>query len=153
MARLGTIAAHLRGTMATPHLAAPAATVETAPENDHVPLTTAQLDEFLERGCLILSASEVPPEAHARIYARCRALADDNPANGIFACVPELGAVFDSPTVAGALRSVLGENYLMHRHRHMHSSSGRDQVFHKDSHCAPLSPAPPAPPPITPPPH
>eukprot|EP01045_Picozoa_sp_COSAG04_P030628 COSAG04_NODE_5387_length_1634_cov_1.373290_1_plen_59_part_10 len=44
-------------------------------------LTDAQLEEFLERGCLILSASEVPAEVHERIYEQCKALADDNPSN------------------------------------------------------------------------
>ena len=113
-------------------------------------LTDDQLEEFLERGCLILSASEVPAEVHERIYEQCKALADDNPSNDIYERIPELQSVFESPTVAGALQSVLGDGYLMHRHRHMHSSSGRDQVFHKDSHCAPPAPCP-TPPHPTPP--
>ena len=46
----------------------------------------------------------------------------------------ELEEVFASSNVASALRSILGEDYAMHRHRHLHSSSENDQVFHADSH-------------------
>ena len=143
--RLGAIADHLHTTATTLHPCAARPPTQ---------LTDDQLEEFLERGCLILSASEVPAEVHERIYEQCKALADDNPSNDIYERIPELQSVFESPTVAGALQSVLGDGYLMHRHRHMHSSSGRDQVFHKDSHCAPAPPAPhPTPPHPTPPLH
>ena len=107
-ARLGVIANHMHPTAAL-----------HPPARPPTQLTDAQLEEFLERGCLILSASEVPADVHERIYEQCKALADDNPSNDIYERIPELQSVFESPTVAGALKSVLGDGYLMHRHRHM----------------------------------
>ena len=46
--------------------------------------------------------------------------------------MPELAEVFQGPTCVGALSSVLGPNYVMHAHRHMHDSSKQgDQKYHK----------------------
>jgi hypothetical protein len=54
--------------------------------------------------------------------------------NNIYPSMPELGAVMQSPTVRGALQSVLGRGYQMHACRAFHDSTGRDsdQGFHKD---------------------
>lgn len=56
--------------------------------------------------------------------------------NNILACVPLLEEVFSAPDVDGALRSLLGENYLIHPHRRPHQKDPREraQTLHKDSH-------------------
>jgi hypothetical protein len=97
-------------------------------------LSEAQLAEFMDSGCLVLPVTDLPAATHASINAKCKAVDAENPGNDILAAVPELAEVFSSPVVAGALTSVLGASYCMHRHRHLHSSGETDQVYHKDSH-------------------
>ena len=48
-------------------------------------------------------------------------------------CAPP-AQVFEDPTVAGALTSVLGEGYAMHGHRALHTTRDADQSWHKDSY-------------------
>ena len=49
--------------------------------------------------------------------------------------LPNATRVMQSPPVRGALRALLGDSYLMHAHRHMHTSrKATDQVWHKDSY-------------------
>ncbi|SVC86223.1 uncharacterized protein METZ01_LOCUS339077, partial [marine metagenome] len=45
-----------------------------------------------------------------------------NTGNGILDAVPMLGEVFDHPEVRGTLISLLGEDYVMNGHRHLHSN-------------------------------
>eukprot|EP01052_Picozoa_sp_SAG31_P005515 SAG31_NODE_243_length_19342_cov_12.906459_18_plen_496_part_00 len=100
-------------------------------------LSEAQMQQYLSSGCLVLTVADLPTAVHSNIARQCQniGISDTNMGNNILDCVPELQRVFNAPTVAGALQSVLGPNYAMHRHRHLHFSSlGRDQVFHKDSH-------------------
>ena len=97
-------------------------------------LSDSQLQEYLDAGVLLLPVREVPTTTHEHIYRRCKELFQDNPGNDILRAIPELEQVFASDSVKSALRSVLGDSYAMHRHRHLHSSTDRDQVFHADSH-------------------
>ena len=53
--------------------------------------------------------------------------------NNIFPGNANLGPVLGSPTVRGALTSVLGADYALHLHRALHVSGGGDQGFHKDT--------------------
>ena len=49
--------------------------------------------------------------------------------------LPNATRVMQSPPIRGALRALLGDGYLMHAHRHMHTSrKATDQVWHKDSY-------------------
>ena len=58
-----------------------------------------------------------------------------NPYNNILPLVPELGRVFGHPRVAGALASILGDDYYLHMHRHCHDRApgSEAQRLHKDS--------------------
>ena len=58
-----------------------------------------------------------------------------NPFNNILPLVPELGRVFGHPRVAGALASILGDDYYLHMHRHCHDRApgSAAQRLHKDS--------------------
>ena len=46
--------------------------------------------------------------------------------------IPEIDNIFNDPSVAGALESILGENYVIHPHNFVHKSSLIDQGFHQD---------------------
>ena len=42
--------------------------------------------------------------------------------------------MLEQPQVRQALTAVLGENYLLHGHRHLHVSASSNQMWHKDSY-------------------
>ncbi|GIX05722.1 MAG: hypothetical protein KatS3mg115_0125 [Candidatus Poribacteria bacterium] len=98
--------------------------------------TDEQMRQFLTHGYVILQ-STLPAEIHAEIYEQLeRVFAEEgNPGNNVLPRVPAIQQVFDDPVVHGAFVSVLGEDYLMHPHRHCHRSpKGRDGGWHKDSY-------------------
>ena len=86
----------------------------------------------------------MPREFHLRIYDKCveeRTRAAALPGKGrlqggqesshvaalddfIFPTLSELGTVYASPVLRGATASLLGYDYVMHPHRHMHSGMG-----------------------------
>ena len=140
------------------HLLAPAAT-EAAGEGEPVPLTDAEVKKFIVDGFLLKEIDDVPREYHLAIYDKCveeRRRAGELPGRGrlqggqesshvaalddfIFPTVPELGVVYASPKMRGATASLVGADYVMHPHRHMHSGmGGMDQNFHKDGHHIPM---------------
>ena len=150
--RIGQIHTHL--TTAS----APAA-AETTPEGEPVPLTDEEVKSFIVDGFLLKEIDDVPREYHLAIYDKCvaeRTRAAELPGRGrlqggqesshvaalddfIFPTVPELGAVYASPKMRGATASLVGADYVMHPHRHMHSGmGGMDQNFHKDGHHVPM---------------
>ena len=55
--------------------------------------------------------------------------------NNIYPGVPELAGVLQSPSVRGALTSILGKDYVMHAHRalHLYKGMGSEQGFHQDT--------------------
>ena len=60
---------------------------------------------------------------------------EGNPGNNLLPRVPELQKVFNHPAVDGALQSVIGQNYLMHTHRHGHfNADPHPGGWHKDSY-------------------
>lgn len=71
-------------------------------------------------------------------YDTCPYVPDRLPAagsfgNNIYPGVPELAGVLQTPSVRGALTSVLGEDYCMHAHRalHLYEGMGNEQGFHQ----------------------
>ena len=142
--RLRGVVAHIDGTVTS----SPASGVPppyVAAKTKGRKLTDAQMLEFLSAGYLILPVDDLEPEFHERIYQKTKSLyrVEDGGGvdfgNNIFPAVPELGEVFKAPSLVGAVSSVLGENYCMHPHRHMHSRAlgegGKsDQGFHMDSY-------------------
>ena len=100
-------------------------------------LSDEQMRTFLTRGFLVLK-TDLPRSFHAEIREQCDKSVEkghSNPGNNILPHVPQLQAVFDCPTVNGALTSVLGRRYFMHPHRHMHSNKqSNGGGWHKDSY-------------------
>lgn len=100
-------------------------------------LTDDQMRHFIAHGYLVFKA-DFPREFHETMRVKIEEAMhkEGNPGNNILPRVPEIQAVFDHPTIGGALTSVLGPNYIMHPHRHGHfSEPGRKvQAWHKDSY-------------------
>ena len=105
-------------------------------------LSDAQLKAFVRQGYVNLPITELPQEFHNALDEKAQLL--NGPYGGalthnnIYPSIPELGTVMRSPTVRGALQSVLGTDYVMHACRAFHNSDGRDsdQAFHKVSRLA-----------------
>ena len=100
-------------------------------------LTDAQMRDFIVNGHLTIK-TDLPRSFHETIYRKTQEYTakEGNLGNNILPRVPELQAVFEDPTVRGAFTSILGENYVMHSHRHPHHNSPHSdgQGFHKDSY-------------------
>ncbi len=104
--------------------------------NSHL-FTDAQMRDFIVNGYVTVKA-ELSRGFHETIYRKTQELTakEGNLGNNILPRVPELQAVFEEPAVRGALTSILGENYVMHSHRHPHQNRPHSdgQGFHKDSY-------------------
>ena len=100
-------------------------------------LTDAQMREFIVNGHFTIK-TDLPRSFHETIYRKTQELTEKegNLGNNILPRVPELQAVFEDPAVRGAFTSILGENYVMHSHRHPHQNRPHSdgQGFHKDSY-------------------
>jgi hypothetical protein len=140
--RLRQLTRHVSVPLVAPAAGVPSTTVQMQAKK----LTDEQMAHFLSAGYLVVPVSEVPKEFHETIYEKTKKLyrveeevGGIDFGNNIFPAVPELGQIFRQPSVVGALTGVLGHNYCMHPHRHMHSRAfgegGRsDQNFHMDSY-------------------
>ena len=149
--RLSAMADHLvggGGVVAPEPLAAAAAAAAAAlPSASHAskPLSERQLTDWLADGVLVLPVDDFGPEWHTDIYRRAEELQNRNHQvergqrrAHVVRELPELTEVVRSPSVAGALESVLGPGYAMHPHRALHTSGSGDQQFHKDGHHLPM---------------
>ena len=89
-----------------------------------------------------IPASELSADFHAGICKQAYDLigvGSGNPMDAVHAELPELQKVLDSPSVNGALESLLGREYIMHSHRHLHEKFAHDlgfQHFHLDDSVA-----------------
>src|SRR5207247_5071918 len=98
-------------------------------------LDDAAMRRFIIEGYLVLKP-DLPVDFHGRIYHRLEeVLAGGNPGNNLLPRVPELQHVLDHPAVHGALTSLLGSDYYLHLHRHVHANppGSKGQNLHKDS--------------------
>ena len=148
--RLRAVESHVRGGGAPP--APPplrAAPVSGAPPLEALQAAIskkfddAKMKQFLSQGYMVVPVDDLDRDFHETIYTKAKTLyrAEDGGGvdfgNNVFPAVPDLGAVYQAPAVVGAISSVLGENYVMHPHRHLHSTSlgtRNDQNFHMDSY-------------------
>ncbi|MCW3096110.1 MAG: hypothetical protein JWL77_1728 [Chthonomonadaceae bacterium] len=96
---------------------------------EEVLLTDAQMRRFVTDGYLILNAN-VAAEVHEAVYERLQWLMhqESNPGNNVLPAVPEMQSVLDSPTVRGALTSVLGRDYVLHPHRFAHNNEPGGEI-------------------------
>ena len=100
-------------------------------------LDDAAMRRFIVDGYLQVQA-DLPAAFHQRICARIDAelARKGNPGDDILPHVPEIGQVFDTPSVRGALTSLLGPDYAIHPHRHCHDlgPGAGGQHWHKDDY-------------------
>ena len=105
--------------------------------SDSNKLTDAQMRDFIVNGYITIK-TDLPRSVHETIYRKTQEYSakEGNLGNNILPRVPELQAVFEDPVVRGAFTSILGENYVMHSHRHPHQNNPHSdgQGFHKDSY-------------------
>ena len=90
--------------------------------------------KFVVRGYHLVHP-DLPAKLNEKVYSACSALAE-NPGNGIYTAVPELREVYEHPSVQGALASLLGTDYRMNAHRHLHTTPAHylhSQNWHQDS--------------------
>jgi hypothetical protein len=95
-------------------------------------LTDDQVAAFVARGYHLVEP-DFPEGFNASI---CEAISrlNNNPGNGILEAVPVLRQVYDHPDVRGALISLLGPDYRMNGHRHLHTNppGSHSQGWHQD---------------------
>jgi len=100
-------------------------------------LDDATMRRFIVDGYLQVQA-DLPAAFHHRIREKIDAVLarEDNPGDHILPHVPEIEQVFDTPSVRGALTSLLGPDYAIHPHRHCHDlgPGGSGQHWHKDDY-------------------
>lgn len=98
-------------------------------------LTDVQMQDFIYNGICSVKSS-LSASLHDEICQDLKGwLAEnENPGNDILACVPKLKELFEDPAVDGALTSIIGPRYMIHRHRHCHNHKpgAEAQANHKD---------------------
>ena len=101
-----------------------------------VKLNDAAMQRFVRDGYVMLKPG-FSDEFNETIRKRIDGMMEKfgNPANNLVPHVPEIQDVFDDPMVHGAMSSILGEDYYLHLHRHMHPNTpgSEGQNMHKDS--------------------
>ena len=71
------------------------------------------------QGYMIIPVTDLEPEFHEGIYQKAKTLhrAEEGGGvdfgNNVFPAVPDIGQVYQAPSVVGALTSVLGDDYVM----------------------------------------
>ena len=100
-------------------------------------LTDTQIQDYLTHGYLVLRTGH-PDAFHRRVLRQIETLyaTAGNPGNDILPRVPDLYGILRDPAVDGALRSLLGADYLLHPHRHCHENprGSGGQEMHQDSY-------------------
>lgn len=100
-------------------------------------LNDERMQSFVRNGYLTLDCG-LSADFHRQLHEQIIELyaTEGNPGNDILPRVPDLHSVLRSQPVQGALRSLLGPDYLVHPHRHCHQNlAGSDgQRMHQDSY-------------------
>ena len=116
-------------------------------------LNDEQIRQFIVNGYISVM-TDLPKQLHETIFektnnifynaAEMRFDGQANPLNNILPMVPELYEVLSAPQVRGALTSILGNDYVLHTHRHCHTNfpaeplengQGLTMSLHKDGHA------------------
>jgi hypothetical protein len=120
-----------------------AATETVRPELvEHTPALLGDQDvaQFLAQGFLALPVDDLPDGLQQRLFEEAVRNTPESGGRGggwlgnnCLPMLPKLRDVFTSGVVHGALVSLLGEDYSINNHRHMHHSSiNSEQSMHKD---------------------
>ena len=100
-------------------------------------LTDTQIQDYLTHGYLVLRTGH-QAAFHRGVLRQIETLyaTAGNPGNDILPRVPDLYGILRDPAVDGALRSLLGVDYLLHPHRHCHENrrGSGGQEMHQDSY-------------------
>ena len=103
-----------------------------------------QMSRFLADGYVLLHPPEPTPGFHDAMFSAASDLYDEGRRAGgdtvhlqyfgdnVIARLPRVLELLESPDIAGALTSILGEGYVLHPHHYVHASTHRDQGFHQD---------------------
>ena len=109
-------------------------------------LDDQQIVQYLEDGYVVLEPTELGSAFHHRMYqaacltygmAQGAATQGAAPhikviADNLRQRIPDAGELLHSPTIDGAITSILGENWQVYPHDFIHESSPNDQFFHQD---------------------
>ena len=143
--RLGAVAQHLAAPTHTVTVKAAAAQLEPLPQAPGPKLfDDAQMQEFVREGYALFRLDDLPRSYHDGIVQKLDDVIEKhgNPGNNMLPMVPELTTMLKHPVVDGALQSILGTDYYVHLHRHVHNlpSTNTDEGepggvkrLHKDS--------------------
>ena len=111
-----------------------------------VRLNDQQIFQYLEDGYVVLDPTELDQAFHHRMYqAACltygmaQGAASQGAAphvkviaDNLRQRIPDAESLLRSPTINGAITSILGENWQTYPHDFIHESSANDQFFHQD---------------------
>ena len=107
-------------------------------------LNDEQYTQYLSEGAIVLQPHSLGADFHDRLYehgqniyslvesSKSKTAHLDIIGDSLRGRIPEIDNIFNDPSVAGALESILGENYIIHPHNFVHKSSLIDQGFHQD---------------------
>lgn len=95
-------------------------------------LTDAEVLDFIAEGYHMIEP-DLPPGLNEAICEDASALEGDV-GNEILLRIPRLTEIYSHPAVVGALTSILGADYAMDPHRHLHTNGpgSRSQTWHQD---------------------
>ena len=128
----------------------PAAAAEPAPTL----LSDAQMQSYVQNGYVALPVTDMAPEWHQTLWQSCHdwlfrgETEPQSDSRWVFPDIPELSDVICSPTVRGALTSILGPDYVQHPHRTMHNygpANGLQETIGSDQTWVRPPPPPPQP--------
>ncbi|MBT5059558.1 MAG: phytanoyl-CoA dioxygenase [Gemmatimonadetes bacterium] len=98
-------------------------------------LNDAQMAQFIAHGSVTITP-DLPGEFHDEVFARHEEVfaKEGNPGNNLLPRIPLVRQIFDHPTIVGALKSVVGEDYYLqpHRHPHHNKAHSKGQNMHQD---------------------
>ena len=101
-----------------------------------VKLNDAQMGRYIRDGYVMLETG-LPREFHEELFRKTDEVfeKEGNPGNNLVPRLPDVGRVLGDPALAGALASILGDDYFMEPHRHCHYNApgSTGQELHKDS--------------------
>ena len=98
-------------------------------------LNDTQMAHFLAHGYATITP-DLPDEFHTEVYAQHEEVfeREGNPGNNLLPRIPMVRQIFEHPSVVGALKSVIGDDYYLqpHRHPHHNPAHSKGQDMHQD---------------------
>lgn len=105
-------------------------------------LTDAQMRRFVTDGVLLLHM-QAPAAFYTALLTHLDAVwqQQGDPGHALIPLVPEAAAILTDPVIDGALRSVLGTDYLVDPCRHIHLNNHPEHgPWHQDDYCGTVLP-------------